>query len=356
MSDINNSYLRERADLAAKDSEDCLRELAHSTILITGGTGLIGSHLVRTVLSANSLFGVSIKLILPVRSQKKLDEILVGCDCSNVTPMSWQLGDSLMEAPGADYVVHGAAGTSSAGFRHQPVETIRQIVAGAEEVLEYARRSEVKKCLLLSTMEVYGETSGPCDEAHLGLLDPMIVRNSYPEAKRLSECLFASYADEYGVPCAVARLAQTFGEGARREDTRAFAEFARCAVLGQDITLLTDGLKRNPRLGVRDAVSGIMTLLARSVSGEAYNVANSSTYCSIREMAQAALDECGCGAARVRYGCGDEEEAGIYPKSTDLILDTAKIEALGWEPQDDLRSMFRAMVECWRAGEGENVL
>ena len=231
-----------------------------------------------------------------------------------------------------------------------PATTIMQIVNGGESVLNYSASSHAEKVLFLSTMEVYGETQGVATEDNLGKLDPMVVRNSYPEAKRLVECLCASYAAEYGLPSVVMRLAQTFGEGVNANDMRVFADFGRHAIEGQDIVLLSDGLKRNGYLSVDDAVRAIIFALVKGESGQAYNAVNEDAYCSIKEMAELVLREFGAQGAQVRREYDPEREA-TFRKSSDLRLDSTKLKNLGWEPKDDLTDMYRAMIDCWNAHE-----
>ena len=113
----------------------------------------------------------------------------------------------------------------------------------------------------------------------------MNVRSSYPESKRLCESLCSAYASEYGVPAKVVRLTQTFGVGVSYNDGRVFAEFARCAIEGRDIVLKTKGQTKRNYIDIDDAVNAIFTVLLKGVAGEAYNVANEDTYCSIYEMA-----------------------------------------------------------------------
>ena len=90
----------------------------------------------------------------------------------------------------------------------------------------------------LSSLEVYGTPEKDADlitENDYGYIEPLSVRSSYSEGKRMVECLCASYAHEYSVPVKIARLSQTFGPGVAYEDGRVFAEFARCALEQRDI-------------------------------------------------------------------------------------------------------------------------
>ena len=341
-------YLFGTAQLIAEELSLPWAQFTGKTFVVTGATGLIASQLVRVLACRNDSFGLEAKMVLPVRNKGKALNLFG--DREDIELVEWSLGESLLLEGKADYFVHAACGTSSKGFSAEPATTIEQIVSGGVETLEASIRLGVEKYLFLSSMEVYGEVSGVATEDNLGRLDPMVARNSYPEAKRLLECLCASCCVEHSVPAAVVRLAQTFGQGVDLSDMRVFADFGRHAVSGKDIVLLSDGSKRNAYLSVDDAVRAILTLLVNGVSGEAYNAANGETYCSIREMADLVIEGFGAEGARVVRDFDPVREA-TFRKSSDLKLDTKKLEDLGWKPKDSLESMYDAMIACWRCME-----
>lgn len=341
------AFLEARAAALAEDETVPWDALDGATFCVTGATGLIGSQLVRTLKARKLAKGDLTPIVLPVRNvhraQRMFGKLL---PCAYV---GWQAGFELHAAPAPDYIVHGASPTESAAFVNHPAETIQAILDGSQAVLYLAEDASSKKVLLLSTMEVYGGAYGKVDETTFGPLDPMQVRSSYPEAKRMAECLFAAYASEFGMPASVLRLAQTFGEGVMPTDTRAFAEFGRQALAGSDVTLVTSGTKRNPYLSVDDAVRAILIGLVRAEPGEAYNVANEATYVSVRELAETAIATLSPSPdAKVVYKLDATREGSFRPAS-ELDLDTAKFHALGWEPTEDLPAMFSAMAKGWEA-------
>ena len=339
-----NDYLNNTAERFAKNTPFDWNSIAGKRIAITGATGLIGSQLVRSIMAANRLFNSNISLILPVRN---IDKAVGFFGSPNeISYIQWSLGENLIFPQPVDYVIHAACGTSSKSFTLEPATTISQIVNGGEETLKAAVDAKAQRYLFLSTMEVYGEVDGLATEDNLGKLDPMVVRNSYPEAKRLVECLVASYAVQHGLSSSVLRLAQTFGQGVVKEDMRVFADFGRHAISGDDIVLLSDGLKRNGYLAIDDAVSAILTVLLKGKTGEAYNAVNQNTYCSIKEMAEMVLAHFGTKDASLRREFDPEREA-TFRKSSDLKLDTSKLQALGWAPSESLLDMYQMMIDGW---------
>lgn len=321
-------------------------ELDGKTVAVTGGTGLIGGFLVDALLERAHSFGEDIRVVLLARDPKRALERFCSERCSAV---HWDASGPTVPSVDADYVIHLACDTSSDGFLNRPVETISTVVDGAKSMLEYARTTGARVCLA-STMEVYASGGpAPLAEDAGGALDAMNPRNSYPEAKQLSEALAAAYAAEYGVVACVARLCQTFGVGVRRDDGRVFAEFARRCLAGEDIVLLTPGEKRNMYLSVQDAALVLILLALKGEAGLAYNVANESTFCSVREMAEAVAERFGGDCTEVRVEI-DPEAARRFRAPGSINQDTSRLRALGWAPTGDLMDIYGQMIAGWQEG------
>ena len=323
---------------------------AGKTVVVTGATGLIGRSLVGALLAREEYAPTGLCVVALVRNPARL-EATFGAHKS-LKVVAWDAADpgvSEQDVANADYVFHCANMTDSASFVTQPVEVIETTVGGSRAMLELARRTGAHLCLL-STMETYGEVAGEAmlAEDKGGFLDAMSVRNSYPEAKRLSEALCAAYAAELGVCANVARLAQTFGPGVSLTDRRVFAYFARCAIQGEDIVLLTDGLKRNSYLYTADATRGLLFVAARGDAGRAYNVANDETFCTVRDMATLVITEFGAPGSTVRIEL-DEEAAKVFRKGSVLRLDTSALQGLGWSAHYGLKEMYARMIAGWNA-------
>lgn len=319
-----------------------------STVVATGATGLIGSQLVRVLIERSRYTGEPISLVLPVRNEAKAVSLFGRSDAVKYIP--WSLGEPLPREAMGDYFVHAACPTSSEAFLRRPLEVISDITESARAVIDSARTGHIQKCVYLSTMEVYGDVSGKVDERANGILDTMNPRSSYPEAKRLAECMFAAANSELNIPTCVLRLAQTFGAGVPQNDGRVFAEFGRCAASGEDIVLLSDGSKQNSYLSVNDAVAAILFLLASGEPGEAYNAANPETFCTILEMAQMVANDFGQDECSVTFG-EDAERAKSFRPGSILDLDCSKLMNLGWQPSETLQDMYAAMLSGWAEDE-----
>ena len=312
------------------------------TTLITGSTGLIGAALVRAfAVDAGS------RVLAAARNVAKAEALFKGL--ANVTVVEWDvMRPAAFDVGSVDRLVHAAAETASKAFVEKPVETIDSVVTGTRNVLEFARAADVKSMVYLSTMEVYGApTAVRVTETDYGHLDPMAVRSSYPEAKRLAETLCVAYAKEYGVPVKVARLTQTFGEGVRYDDGRVFAEFARAILEKRDIVLKTEGTTARCYCYLGDAVAAIAAILEKGVAGEAYTVANEATFCTIREMAERLIAAHPESGSKLVIDTAGAETRGFAPPFR-MNLDCAKLRALGWEPKVGLVEMYDRMMAAMR--------
>lgn len=341
---IGNRIFKEDLDYIINVDFINWEKLNNKTIFITGATGLIGYYLVSALVYRNLIMNSNIKILALVRNMTKAKEIF---------NEQLKLGRSLEFLQGdlenipiidekIDYIVHGAAPTDSNFFANNPVETIKTIFNGTINVLELAKQKSIKQMIYLSTMEVYGsiQTDEKIDEQHSINLDTMVARNSYPESKRLCENLCVSYYSEYNIPVNILRLTQTFGPGIKENDNRVFAQFIRASRETKDIVLLTEGTTRRSYLYLTDAVTAILTVLLSDKTGEAYNVANEETYCSIKEMADLVANEVSYGKIKVILSLGDKEKTKVFMPQMYMNLDIKKIKEIGWNVSVNLKEMY----------------
>ena len=124
-------------------------------------------------------------------------------------------------------------------------------------------------------------------------------------------------------------------------DTRVFAEFARCAIEKRNIVLKTKGETKRSYLYTEDAVSAIFTVLLYGKNGEAYTAANEDTFCSIYEMAQLVA---GLSGIDVEIKEQDVSKIG-YANTLYMDLDTSKLRSLGWKAKVGLKESYERLIQ-----------
>lgn len=332
----------------SQDNNIPWHKLSRKTVLLSGATGLIGQTLALTMLNYSCAADNSLRIIILVRNCEKAR--LMFSDWiernANLSIMYWDTSSVPTIDEPVDYIIHCASQTSSKGFVEQPVETISTAYSGTNNLLQLAKTKNVSGFVFLSTMEVYGapQTDIKIDETFVGSIDPSNIRNCYPESKRLCENLCMCYASEYNVPVFIARLTQTFGPGVQKDDSRIFAEFARCVIENRDILLHTAGNTKRNYVYTFDAAQAILMILLCGSSSNIYNIANECTYCSIYDMAKMVANDIAHGKINVKRNLtGDISKMGYAPTLC-MNLDTAKLRSLGWEPRVDLHEMYEKMI------------
>lgn len=321
-------------------------KLYNKTILITGGTGLIGSNLTNAFLYLNRQKKLNLKIILLVRNPKAAQEMFQDFDdCLHI--VKYKLGEKVTVKDHVSYIVHGASPTNSKFFTEKPADTIVTNVDGVKAILEFAKLQSLDKLVYLSTMEVYGypQKGHKVTEHELAGFDPVIARNSYPIAKIACEALCNSFFYQYGTPSINLRLTQTFGPGVKSDDGRVFAQFMRSVIEKKDIVLKSQGLTERSYLYTADAVSAIIIALTKGIEGATYTVANPDTYCSIRDMANLVANEIAEKPLTVIYDVVEDITKLGYAETLYMDLDVTKLQQLGWKPSTGLKEMFHRMLE-----------
>lgn len=343
---MDNSIYKEDIETVVSDSNIPWQQLEGKSVLVTGGTGVIGNVLVHSLLRADEKYNLHCKIRLVLRNPEKAKRIF-GEAVERMEVIQSDIAELPTTVGASDYIIHAASMTASKAFVAQPVETIRTNLLGTMNLLELARQQGCENFVYLSTMEVYGaiQTDERITEAQPLVTDSFSVRNSYPISKIMCESLCRSYVVEYGVKASIVRPTLTFGAGVAKNESRVFAEFARSAMSGQDIVLKTKGETKRDYLYTSDAIRAILTVMLKGDrDGTVYNVANDETYCTIAEMAGLVA---GMYGVRVKYEL--TKSAGMlgYAPVVCVNLNTEKLKRLGWEVKIGLLGMYRRLVQYW---------
>ena len=344
---VDDPVLQEDLERIADDNSIDWTLLSGKSVLVTGSTGLIGGVLVRALAAANARRGLGARIVACYRDEAKAAALFGKAASFGVETVRWDVRSPAVMERHVDFIVHAAAVTASRAMVERPVETITTAVDGTRNVLELARR-ENATVVYLSSMEVYGASCSDdvLDEHSFGLVDPLVVRSSYPESKRLCEALCVAAASEWNLDVKIARLVQTVGAGIPPDDARVFASFVRSVLEGRDIVLRTDGSSARCYCYTADAVTGLLTVLLRGRPGEAYNIGNDATYASIREVAELLVKMAEGSGSRVVFDIppSGQSGGGCYAPKSRLHVSSAKARALGWSPKTDMAGILARLM------------
>lgn len=318
----------------------------NKTFLITGATGLIGSLCAKALLYISEQKNLGISVICIVRNTEKAEAIFDGFQKPLFVCMDLMKDEFPVIDAHIDYIIHAASITNSKLMVEQPVDTILTSLHGTEKMLNLAVNHDIRSMVYISSMEVYG-TMPPnikAEETSLGFVPLNSVRSSYPESKRMCECLCLSYSSQYKLPVCCARLAQTFGAGILKTENRVFAQFAKSALKKENIILHTSGESEGNYVYSSDAVTAILFLLQKGKSGEFYNVNNEKSHLQIKDMAHMVADELS-GEIKVIFDIPEDSAKFGYAPQVKLHLSSEKINSLGWKATIDLKESYTRMME-----------
>lgn len=323
---------------------DLWEKLKGKTFLITGATGLIGSVMIRCLLALNKKYALGIRILAVIRSIDKAEAVF-GDYYDDIEFVQLPLAAIKTEdiKDQVDFIIHLASPTAGKYMEEHPVETFDLAYTSTFNLLNYSLQNHVAGMVYVSSLEYYGQMF---DDRHItedmqGFVDSTSARSSYPMGKRAAEYLCYAFAKEYGASAKVARLTQTLGAGISENDNRVFAQFSRSIIKNEDIVLHTTGESAKPYCYTTDCVSAILYILLNGQKGEAYNVANSDTYISIRGLAEF-LQQYFNPAISIRIELN--ENMGYAPV-TKLRLSTEKLQSLGWKPMYGLKDIFDRVIK-----------
>ncbi|WGE54974.1 NAD-dependent epimerase/dehydratase family protein [Actinobacillus equuli subsp. equuli] len=320
----------------------------HSTVLVTGATGLIGSLIVKSILYANQMLNSQITVLASVRNLEKAKEIFADFSDKNLMFVTNSLSSQLHFEQAVDFIVHTASITASKEMVENPVGVLLTAFESTKNLLDYVKENPSCKMVYISSMEYYGQVMDDytnVTEAKLGYIDLSKPRSCYPESKRVCEALCNAYVAQYNLSVCSARLAQTFGAGVPFSDNRVFAQFAKSAINKTDIILHTTGQSEGNYCYTADAVYGIFLLLQKGENGQGYNVARNHS--TILNMAKMVADKIGKNQIKAEVRIPEDLGSLGYAPDVKLKLNSDKLKALGWQPEIDLENMFRRMIRSW---------
>ena len=228
-------------------------------IVITGGAGFIGSHLIdrllnedHEVICIDNLSTGSIANIDHIRSPK-------------FTFIHYDVTNYLFIDGEVDFILHFASPASPIDYLRMPIQTLKVGSLGTHKTLGLAKAKKAG-FLLASTSEVYGDPLvNPQNESYWGNVNPIGPRGVYDEAKRFAEALTMAYHRYHGVNTRIIRIFNTYGPRMRMDDGRVVPTLFSQALQGEKLTVFGDGKQTRSFCFVSDLVDGIIKVMNSSI-------------------------------------------------------------------------------------------
>ena len=301
-------------------------KLSGCNILITGATGLIGGCLVETLM-LNPKRDYNI-YALGRNKERASEQFKSFLNCSGFHFLKHDVTQPLEDNVCFDYIIHAASGAAPTEFSKRPVEVMKSNIYGVANLIDYGLRHGLKRFLYVSSGEVYGEGDGRVfTEDYSGFVDNISPRSCYPSSKRAAETLCVSYSSEYGVDVVIARPCHIYGPHFTESDNRVYAQFFRNVLRGENIVMKSTGEQYRSWCYVVDCVSALLHILLKGEKGMAYNIADSSSNITIKELACMIAE---IGGKKVICEVPDEIERKGYNVVKQSLFSTSRLEGLGW--------------------------
>lgn len=298
------------------------------TILVTGGTGFIGSNLCarlldegHTIYCLDNLYTSSDSNIAELKKNPNFH--FINHDITEPLP------DTL---PKFDQIYNLACPASPPAYQKDPIFTWKTSVFGVYNMLEFAKKNGNIPILQASTSEVYGDPLvHPQDESYLGNVNSIGIRSCYDEGKRAAESVCFDYYRQYKTPIRVIRIFNTYGPLMDPYDGRVVSNFIMQALMNLPITIFGDGSQSRSFQYIDDLLEGMIKMMNNTDSFTGpVNLGNPNEF-TVLELAKKILELIPESSSKIEY----KELPGDDPSRRRPDISLAKSK-LNWEPKIEL--------------------
>ena len=252
-------------------------------IVITGGSGFVGSYLCERLINDGHNLIVVDNLL--TGSTENISDLM---DNDNFSFIEHDVQNHIEIENKVDYVLHFASAASPKAYTEHPVNTLKAGSIGTLNTLGLAKKHN-SQYLLASTSEVYGDPLiSPQNEEYWGNVNPNGERSMYDEAKRFAEAAVATYSRSYDIKAKIVRIFNTYGPRMQLNDGRVVTNFIFQALQDNNITIYGDGSQTRSFSYVEDTVDGIISLM-QSNEYDVFNIGNPNEI-TVLELAQKIIE------------------------------------------------------------------
>ena len=323
---MNKENALYQQDLANIISMPGIETLHGKTFLITGATGMVGTHLIDALMRLGD-----VKVYAVGRDKNRATERLGSYyDSPLFTFIEQDVCNGFPSDIKPHVIIPLASNTHPLAYSQFPVETMLINIKGAEHALNLAVKTGAT-VLYPSTVEVYGNAIGEdtFSEDYTGKLNLATSRSCYTESKRTAEALCQSYIAEKGTKVKIVRLSRLFGPTMLMSDSKASSQFIKKALAHEDIILKSEGNQLFSYTYITDAVRAMLHVLVHGEEGTAYNISCESCDVRLKEFASLCAQYNG---KDVIFELPSETERKGFSVAQKAILDNTRLRSIGWAP------------------------
>lgn len=273
---MRHPIVQEDINTIIKSIKPIYKKLEGRTILISGGSGFLGSYFLVVLNQLNkSVFKRPCKVITVdnyITGDK--NNILGEIEDKNFKFIEHDIKNPLKIKGVVDYIIHAAGIAAPVYYMKFPLETIDVATKGTQNFLDIAREKKVKGFLYFSSSEIYGDPQPqfvPTREDYRGHVSSIGPRACYDESKRLGETLCMSYYRLFNTPVKIVRPFNVYGPG-MKDDHRVIPKFLANGLRGEPLPIHGKGLQTRTYCYIADATSGFFKVLLSGGDGEVYNI------------------------------------------------------------------------------------
>jgi len=319
--------------------------LAGSTVLITGGYGMLLSYSTLAICLYNSRNpNNKINLILIVKDVKKaLNKLSLFKGFEYVQLIESNLSEHIKIDGSIDYIIHGAGYGSPKDYLEKIDLVFKSNILGTYNLLNLASDKKVKSFLNISSGSVYGENYSQeiVNELFLGEVNYNLKENFYSETKRFSEMITSAHPFSGNI--LTLRPAHIYGPTMDlKNDNRIICSFISNIINKKPLEINSDGKDKRSFCHVADFTNGLFKVLLNGTSSEKYNIGNDNMYMSINELAKTI-------STSISGVSINQDKNPKLRKSNKMLMTSKKLKSLGWTPHISITDGFISTLEYYNS-------
>ncbi len=334
------------ADLA-RSLKDFIPFFEGKSFVITGTGGFLGKYMVWLLRYLND------HLLTKKVSALLLDNFIIGyeqqaiVDTNHLVFKRHNVIEPFDVNQPVDYIIHNAGIASPVYYTKFPLETMDVGTLGTRNMLELARKKNVKSFLFTSSSEVYGDPDDryvPTPETYNGNVSIMGPRACYDESKRFGETLCLTYGRVFNIPVKIVRPFNVYGPGIRPDDYRVLPNFIEHALRREPLPIHGDGKNTRSFCYINDAIEAFFRVLFSQADGECFNVGNAEPEISVKDLAAWVAQAMPYPVEIVHIDPPHAVYASNDPKRR--CPDIRKLQSVtGFKPKYDLKTGLKRTIE-----------